>query len=125
VDGLGPHLYAEDLPGDRYNAPDMSSWRRTHLIALAVFVAAFVALYPYLDSAGYCAESWCPEMSQASQAASTGFSATCLVVAVLVIYSPAVRAFAAPRRRRAANQSRPAEPHLSPDPPPPRPFPGR
>jgi hypothetical protein len=99
---------------------------RTLLIALAVLVAAFVSLYSYLDSVGYCAGGGCPEMAQTSHAtASAGFSAACLVVAVLAIYYLAVRAVAALRTRRAANQSPPGKLHLSPDPPPPRRFSGR
>ena len=98
---------------------------RAHLVALAVLVAAFVALHPYLDEAGLCGLGGCPEASQSSHETHVGFSTACLF-AVLVAWG--ARALAPAwflGRRRAADPLRPTEAHLSPDPPPPRVSPSR
>jgi hypothetical protein len=94
------------------------------LVALAVLVAAFLVLHPYLDEAGLCGLGGCPEASQSSHGGHAGFSNTCLV-AVLATF-PAALAFASFfGRRRAADHPRPIEAYLSPDPPPPRLLPSR
>jgi hypothetical protein len=88
---------------------------RTHLLVLAVLVAAFVALYPYLD----CDAGQCPEASHLSHTSSAGPLATCLVA---VLASTTATLASAPlfKGRRADRRRRPAEAYLSPDPPPPR-----
>jgi hypothetical protein len=102
-----------------YNPLALMSGRAQLLVALAILVAAFVALHPYLDEAGLCGLGGCPDASQSSHAAHGGFSTACLV-AVLVA-SPAAYAFASSLgRRRAYDQPGLTETYLSPDPPPPR-----
>jgi hypothetical protein len=104
----------------RYNAA--VSLRPTYLFTLAVLVAAFVALYPYLGNMGMCEVGECPYAAQSSSHTSSAGLASVCVSAVLSAF-PAVLAFALFRRRRlAAADSRPAELYLSPDPPPPRSF---
>jgi hypothetical protein len=93
--------------------------RRTYLFTLAMLVAAFVALYPYLDSMQMCDSGECP---LAAHSASVGFSAVgCLIVAVLAS-APTMRAVSALRMRGAASEQRPLQVFSSPDPPPPRSF---
>ena len=107
-----------------YNLATMSSSRRALLVMLAVLVAAFVALHPYLDEEAVCGFGGCPDVSQSSHATHVGFSTVCLV-AVLVA-SRAVVIFATFRgRRRVVDHWRPVETYLSPDPPPPRVLPVR
>jgi hypothetical protein len=90
--------------------------RRTLLITFAVLVAAFVALYPYLDSVGMCHSGECP---QVVHSASSGFSTACMIVAVLAGMSvlPVVAVFGL---RGVASELRPLQVFSSPDPPPPR-----
>jgi cytochrome bd-type quinol oxidase subunit 2 len=87
------------------------------LLVLAVIVAVFVALYPYLDSMGMCHSGECP---QVVHSASSGFSTACLLAAVLVIV-PVLRAVTAFGWRSATSELRPIQVFSSPDPPPPRP----
>ncbi len=100
----------------------MLSLRRAHLVVLAIFVAAFVGLYPYLGSMGMCGSGECPYAAQSSShTSSVGLASVC-VSAVLSVVT-AVLAFALFRGRRLpAVDSRPMELYLSPDPPPPRSF---
>ena len=96
--------------------------RRTYLVAFAVLVATFVALYPYLGAMGHCdiQGDECPYAMQSSHTTSAGFAATCLS-AVLAVSSIAVLALATFRSRRVAfNDVRPADIFLSLDTPPPR-----
>lgn len=115
-------LSREDRP-PVYNEPALVTLRRSYFVfALAVLVAAFLALHPYLDAAGLCDLGGCPEASQSSSHAAHGMgtSATCLA-AVLVASGAAALAFASLLgRRRVADQHRPAEAYLSPDTPPPQ-----
>jgi hypothetical protein len=94
----------------------MSSLRRAHLVVLAVLVAAFVALYPYLDSMGMCHSGECP---QVVHSASDGLSTACMVVAVLVGVS-VLRAVTKSGLRGAISEVQPIQVFSSPDPPPPR-----
>jgi hypothetical protein len=98
-----------------YNLHALTSVGRTYLIALAVLVAAFVTLYPLLD----CGPGECPEASQASHAAHSGLSTTCLI-AVLVASLTALAWASLFGGRRAADDPRPPQTYLSPDPLPPR-----
>jgi hypothetical protein len=95
----------------------MMPLRRTLLIALAVLVAAFVALYPYLGSMEMCDSGECPYVAHS---ASGGFSTACMAVAVLAVVA-VLRVAAAFRSSGAAAELRPLQIHSSPDPPPPRP----
>jgi hypothetical protein len=92
--------------------------RRAHLILLAVLVAAFVALYPYLGSMGMCDSGECPQFVHS---ASGGFSTACLIAAVLVVV-PVLRAVSAFGWRSATSELKPIQVFSSPDPPPPRYF---
>jgi hypothetical protein len=102
-----------------YNPCALSNVRRTRLVALAVLVAAFVALYPYLGGMGPCYGGECPYATHSTAGGSAvGFAAGCLgaVVAASVVV---LLGFAASRMRRADQAgSRPAQLYLSPDPPP-------
>ena len=90
--------------------------RSTCLFALAIFVTAFVALYPYLGANDMCDSGTCPLITHS---ASVGGSAACLVVVLAV--APAVVRFASEFRLRGArSESRPLQVFSSPDPPPPR-----
>jgi cytochrome bd-type quinol oxidase subunit 2 len=99
-----------------YNAPTLNL-RRAHLIMLAVLVAAFVALYPYLGSMGMCDSGECPQIVHS---ASSGFSTACLSAVVLVVV-PMLLAVTAFGWRSTTSEVRPIEVFSSPDPPPPRP----
>jgi hypothetical protein len=96
--------------------------RSTYLFVLAVLVAAFVALYPYLGTMEMCNFGECPYAAQSSSpTSSAGLSSAC-VSAVLSAF-PAVLALALFRGRRLpAGDARPTQLDLSPDPPPPRSF---
>lgn len=97
--------------------------RRTHLLALAVLVTAFVSLYPYLGAMEMCHFGECPYAAQSStqsSTTSTGLAGLCLS-AVLAASSAGILAFAMLRGRRLFDErSRPAQFFLSPDPPPPQ-----
>jgi hypothetical protein len=102
-----------------YNPVAMLSRRCAYLVVLAVLVATFVALYPYLGSIGQCDHGGCPYVAQSSHGTPASLASVCL--SAVVVGSPALLVFAALRARRlAADDSRPTEPYLSPDPPPPR-----
>jgi hypothetical protein len=96
--------------------------RNRYIFALAVLVAAFVALYPYLGNMEMCDLGECPYAAQSSShTAPTTPTSVC--VSVVLSAFPAMLAFALLRRRHLpASDSRPTELYLSPDPPPPRFF---
>ncbi len=95
--------------------------RHTYLFALAILVAAFVALYPYLGAMEMCDSVECPYAAQSSSHTSSAGLAVC-VSAVLLAFT-VVLAFALFRGRRLPTAHwRPTELYLSPDPPPPRYF---
>ncbi len=94
---------------------------RTYMIAFAVIVTAFVALYPYLSSMGSCETGKCPYAVQSSQGASVGFAAACATAILAASFTAA--AFASfPFRERCITpvDAQPSQLYLSPDPPPPR-----
>jgi hypothetical protein len=101
-----------------YNAPTLNL-RRAHLIVLAVLVAAFVALYPFLGAAEMCDAGECPYATHSSNTASAGLSALCLG-AVLSAISAVLAPIAFRGRRSIDADSRPTQLYSSPDPPPPR-----
>ena len=94
--------------------------RCTWLVVLAILVAAFVSLYPYLAGMEMCEVGECPYAAQSSHGTSSGLAAATCVSAVLAS-SAAVLAFAASRGRCVVTvDRRPLQLYLSPDPPPPR-----
>jgi hypothetical protein len=95
--------------------------RSTYLFVLAVLVAAFVALYPYLGTMEMCNSGECPQIVHS---ASGGVSTVCLVAAALVV-GPVLRAMAGFGSRGAASELRPVQVFSSPDPPPPQLSPSR
>jgi hypothetical protein len=95
--------------------PGSRSWRRP-VLALALMVLLFAALYPYLEATGSCGDTGCPEFSHAHAPAPSEPPPGALV-AVLA----AVPALAGGVRFRPASDRRPAEVYLCPDPEPPRP----
>ena len=96
----------------RYNAA--VTLRHTYLFALAVLVAAFVALYPYLGSMGMCDFGECPYAAQSFSHTSSASLASVCVSAVLSAF-PAVLAFALFRGcRLLAADSRPTHLYLPP-----------
>ncbi len=107
----------------RYNAA--VTLRNRYLFALAVLVATFVALYPYLGDMSMCDSGECPYAVQSSSHTSSASLAS-VCVSVVLSAVPAVLAFALLRGRRvvAANW-RPMQLYLSLDPPPPRTFLGQ
>lgn len=90
-------------------------WRRP-VLALALAVLLFAALYPYLEATSLCGDPGCPEFSHAHPPAPSELPPGALL-AVLA----AVPALAGGVRFRPASDRRPAEVYLSPDPEPPRP----
>jgi hypothetical protein len=104
----------------RYNAA--VTLRHTYLFALAVLVAAFVSLYPYLGNMGMCDLGECPYAAQSpSHTSSAGLASVCVSAVLSAV--PAMLAFALFRGRRLpAADSRSTQFYLSPDPPPPRSF---
>ena len=97
--------------------------RRTYLISLAIFVTAFVALYPYLGAMEMCDSGECPYAAQSSVQSpmgSSGIAGLCLG-AVLAVSSAGVLAFGAfYGLRTISNDARPTGVFLSFDPPPPQ-----
>ncbi len=104
------------LPEKLYTLAAVTS-RRTYLIAFAILVAVFVALYPSLVTLDH---GECPYVAQSSSMASASLTAAC-VSAVLATSSAMVLALATFYGRRVAiTQSRPENIFISPDPYPPR-----
>lgn len=92
--------------------------RRTTLLALAILVAAFVTLYPALDSAGMCDSGECPQIVNS---ASGGFSGTCVPALASLAAAPVVGAAAAGLRlREATTVQSPSQIYYAPESPPPR-----
>ncbi|CAN5742575.1 hypothetical protein BH20ACT11_BH20ACT11_05600 [soil metagenome] len=93
------------------------SERRISLSAVALLVAVFVALYPYLDLAGYCDDGGCPDVTQISASASPDLPST-------GVLSEAVAPIAAVAMAAGLilllSERRPDELLLSPESPPPR-----
>ena len=102
----------------RYNAA--VTLRNRYLFALAVLVATFVALYPYLAGMGMCDSGECPYAAQSSShTSSSGLASVCVGAVMSAV--PAMLAFASLRARRLSDErSRPAQFFLSPDSPPPQ-----
>ena len=92
--------------------------RSTYMIPLAVLVAAFVALYPYLTGMSSCGPGECPYAVQPSQGAA---GIVACVVAVLAVSSAVGFASAIFRGYRLPATDRcPTQLYLSPDSPPPQ-----
>ena len=106
------------LSGHRYNATVLLAARRITLLMLTVFVASFVALYPYLEPMGFCASSGCPEVSQASHSGTGVFSTGCLIAVLTAV--PGLVTLLAFFMRRTVDQHWTTQLYLAPDPDPPR-----
>ena len=101
-------------PGTGSADPGSRPWRRL-VLALALAVLLFAALYPHMEVTGSCGDPGCPEFSHAHTPASAELSPGA-PVAVLAV----VPALAGGVRLRRASDRRPAEVYFSPDPEPPR-----
>lgn len=108
---------------ERLYTPFAVGVRQTYLISLAIFVTAFVALYPYLGAMEICDSGECPYAAQSSvqsPTGSAGIAGLCLG-AVLAVSSAGALAFGAFYGRRSiGNDARPLGVFLSFDPPPPK-----
>jgi hypothetical protein len=60
-DRRSDHLHRNPFRSMLYNLATLNA-RRTTLVVLALLVAAFVGLYPYLGSMGMCDSGECPQM---------------------------------------------------------------
>lgn len=90
------------------------------MVAVALLVVAFVALYPYLAGMDACEVGECPYAALSSHEGAAGSVAVACVVAVLTSFA-AVVAFAAERGHRFVTANmRIAQLYIPPDPPPPR-----
>jgi hypothetical protein len=89
-------------------------------LALAAFVLAFAVLYPYLNARGSCGEPGCPHFSHAPVSVE-------LPAGVFVALLAAIPAAPVLARRvcRPVSERKPAEFYLSPEPAPPRLYPGQ
>ena len=92
--------------------------RRRLVLALALLVLAFAALYPYMEATGSCGEPGCPEFSHAHAPAPPELPPGALVAVLAAV--PAA-SLAGRLRFRPVSDRRPAEFYLSPDPEPPQP----
>jgi len=97
----------------------MSSTRRTHVLVLAILVAAFVAFYPSLETAGPCDGGECPHAAHATTMASLCLASVCAAAVLSVPYAASI--LGATSRRRSFSDRRPAEIYLPPDTQPPIP----
>lgn len=93
--------------------------RRTYQVIVAVLVAAFVALHPYLGPAELCGPQGCPHTVEAHGASYVDPSSVG-AAAALVVPMTAALAF-----RRPCSDRRPEEAYLSPEPLPPQLIPDR
>jgi hypothetical protein len=99
----------------------MATRRTSLLVLLAILVAAFVALYPYLSAMDMCDSGECPYAVQSSHTASTGLASVCASAVLSTL--PALLAFTLFQGRRLPTaDKRPTQLYISPDPPPPRSF---
>lgn len=92
--------------------------RRRYVVALAILITTFVALYTPLESMGHCDYGGCPYAAHSST--TSGVVAVCLAA---VLSASSVAVFAIPtlyRRRVDTTDLRPTQLYLSPDPHPPR-----
>ncbi len=97
--------------------------RHTYLLALAILVATFVALYPYLGAMEMCDSGECPYAAHSSSHTSSSAGLVSVCVSAVLSALPALLAFALFRGPRlAAAYWRPLQFYPSPDPPPPRSF---
>jgi hypothetical protein len=86
-------------------------------VAIAAFVAVFVALYPYLDLAGYCDGGGCPEVTQISASAAPDLPAKSVLTPAA---APVVATALGVLISLSLVQLRSDEIRLSPESPPPR-----
>ncbi len=93
---------------------------RTYMVALAVIVTTFVALYPYLTGMDSCGTGECPYAMQSSHGASVGVAAACVTAVLAASFTAAFVSFAFRGRSIMSVEDQPSQLYLSPDPPPPR-----
>jgi hypothetical protein len=89
---------------------------RRLMLALALVVLAFAALYPYMDATGSCGDPGCLKFSHAHSAAPAE-----LPIGALVTVLATVPALAGSVRLRPASGRKPAAVYLARDPETPRP----
>ncbi len=98
----------------------VSYLRRAYPVVLAVFVTAFVALYPYLGAMDFCERGECPYAMTQSSGSSAGFVSACVVAALTALSAGMLAPVLRRGRRVFATNAWLTQFHLSPDPPPPR-----
>lgn len=86
-------------------------------VMAAVLVAVFVALYPYLDVAGYCDDGGCPEITQISASSSPDLPTAGVLVSLV---GACVAMMLVAGSLRSGSERPPNEVLLSPESPPPR-----
>lgn len=102
-----------------YNLVALTLVRRTHLLVLAVLVAAFVAFYPSLEVADHsCDTGECPQVAHVGTMASACLAAVCAAAVLSAPYAASVLGVFS--KRRILSERRPDETYLPPDPQPPR-----
>ncbi len=116
ADDRGPvHFSCPSL----YNLVALTLMRRTHLLVLAVLVAAFVAFYPSLGVADHsCDAGECPQVAHVGAMASACLAAVCAAAVLSAPYAASVLGVFS--KRRILPEPRPSEAYLPPDPRPPR-----
>jgi hypothetical protein len=116
ADGRSPvHFPCPSL----YNLVALTLMRRTHLLVLAVLVAAFVTLYPSLGVADHsCDAGECPQVAHVGTMASACLAAVCAAAVLSVPYAASVLGVFS--KRRILPEPRPSEAYLPPDTRPPR-----
>ena len=95
--------------------------RSAHVIALAVLMALFLALYPAGGITEACGHGANPHDAQSSSADGATCAGDVLGISPVVVLA----FFVAYGLRLATADRRPAQFYLPPDPPPPRPSPSR
>lgn len=103
---------------ERLYNPTALGLNRTFMTALAIFVAAFVSLYPYLGNAHSCDAGECPQAMQTHTASSSCPAAVCVAATLSAswVAALALTTFA----RRLYFSPRPFELRFAPESPPPQ-----
>ncbi len=103
---------------ERLYNPVALGLHRTFMTALAIFVAAFVALYPYLQNTHSCDAGECPQAMQTHTSSSSCLAAVCVAV---TLSASAVAALTLTAFARCLYSSpRPFELRFAPESPPPQ-----
>jgi hypothetical protein len=102
-----------------YNLVALTLMRCTHLLVLAVLVAAFAAFSPSLEVADHsCDTGECPQVAHVGAMASTCLAVVCAAAVLSASYAASVLGVFS--KRRILSEPRPYEAYLPPDPQPPR-----